>query len=126
MQYFLVIPITRIRPPPSASAGIPQVVLHRHAESGRAKRDGRRAEPTQQFVSAGVLADGFDPLTAARLRSVEVREFSNGETYLVERERVDGNVFEDRHSGRMVGPFASPEVAERFIVATTWFCGREV
>lgn len=55
-------------------------------------------------------------------RSAEVREFSNGETYLVESERVDG-AFVDRHSGSMVGPFSSPAHAERFIVATTWFMG---
>jgi len=57
-------------------------------------------------------------------REVEVREFSNGETYIVERERADGGAYQDRHSGRMVGPFASPEKAEAFIVATTWFLGR--
>jgi hypothetical protein len=58
-------------------------------------------------------------------REVEVREFRNGEVYLVERERVDGEAFVDRHSGRMVGPFASAEAAEEFIVATAWFTGRE-
>lgn len=57
-------------------------------------------------------------------REVEVREFRNGQTYLVERERVEGTSFADRHSGRMVGPFASPKVAEKFIVGTAWFCGR--
>ena len=58
-------------------------------------------------------------------REAEVREFSNGETYLVEREWVEGTTFNDRHEGRMVGPFASPKHAEKFIVATAWFCGRE-
>jgi hypothetical protein len=57
-------------------------------------------------------------------REVEVREFSNGETYLVERERI-GATFRDRHSGSMVGPFASPKKAEAFIVATQWFQGRD-
>ena len=57
-------------------------------------------------------------------REVEVREFSNGETYLVERDSVEGT-FRDRHEGRIVGPFTSPEHAEKFIVATAWFCGRE-
>jgi hypothetical protein len=57
-------------------------------------------------------------------REVEVREFSNGEAYMVEREWVEGTTFSDRHSGRMVGPFASPEDAEKFIVSTAWFCGR--
>ena len=56
-------------------------------------------------------------------RDVEVREFSNGETYIVERELLDGLTFTDRHSGGMVGPFASPEDAEVFIVATPWFQG---
>jgi hypothetical protein len=58
-------------------------------------------------------------------REVEVREFSNGETYMVEREWVEGTTFNDRHEGRMVGRFASPEDAEKFIVATAWFGGRE-
>jgi len=56
-------------------------------------------------------------------REVEVLEFSNGETYLREREWVEGTTFKDRHSGNVVGPFASPEDAEKFIVATTWFNG---
>ena len=58
-------------------------------------------------------------------REVEVREFSNGEIYLVEREWAEVTTFRDRHEGRMVGPFASTEMAENFIVATAWFCGRE-
>jgi hypothetical protein len=56
-------------------------------------------------------------------REVEVREFSNGETYIVERELLEEQIFSDRHSGIMVGPFASPEDAESFIVATRWFQG---
>ncbi|HEY7976921.1 MAG TPA: hypothetical protein VID67_01915 [Rhizomicrobium sp.] len=59
-------------------------------------------------------------------REVEVREFRHGETYIVEREWVEGTTFEDRHAGRMVGPFASPQAAEKFIVATAWFRGRDV
>jgi hypothetical protein len=42
---------------------------------------------------------------------------------LAERDWV-GGAFNDRHSGRMVGPFASPEDAEKFIVTTAWFRGR--
>jgi hypothetical protein len=57
-------------------------------------------------------------------RAAEVREFANGETYLTESEWIEGTTFEDRHSGRMVGPFESPEHAEHFIVATAWFTGR--
>ena len=57
-------------------------------------------------------------------REVEVREFSNGETYVVEREWTEG-AFEDRHGGRMVGPFPSPSAAETFSVATRWFTGSE-
>jgi hypothetical protein len=56
-------------------------------------------------------------------RAVEVREFSNGRTYIVERECVEGTTFEDRHNGSMVGPFASPAKAEKFIVGTRWFLG---
>jgi hypothetical protein len=59
-------------------------------------------------------------------RGVEVREFSNGQTYLIERDWIEGTAFKDRHQGRLVGPFASPEDAESFIVATPWFLGREV
>ena len=57
-------------------------------------------------------------------RAAEVRQFSNGETYLLESECVEGATFVDRHSGSLVGPFPSPEHAERFIVATAWFLGR--
>lgn len=57
-------------------------------------------------------------------RAAEVRTFSNGETYISEEEWVEGTTFKNRQSGRMVGPFASPEEAEKFIVATAWFCGR--
>ncbi len=58
-------------------------------------------------------------------RAAEVREFGSGETYVAESELVEGTTFKDRHSGRMVGPFASPKDAEAFIVATLWFCGRD-
>jgi hypothetical protein len=57
-------------------------------------------------------------------RAAELCEFRSGETYLRESEWVEGTTFKDRHSGRMVGPFASPEAAEKFIVTTAWFCGR--
>jgi len=53
-------------------------------------------------------------------REVEVRTFRNGKTYIAERERRNGR-YEDRHSGNLVGPFASPEAAEEFIVGTPWF-----
>ncbi|MBH0239037.1 hypothetical protein [Methylobrevis albus] len=58
-------------------------------------------------------------------RAVELREFSNGETYLLESEWVEGDVFRDRHGGRLVGPFTSPDHAEQFIVGTPWFNGTE-
>src|SRR6185437_3795218 len=45
-------------------------------------------------------------------REVEVLEFGNGETYLVEREWTEGTTFKDRHEGRPLGPFASAEDAE--------------
>jgi len=56
-------------------------------------------------------------------RAVGVLEFGNGETYLDEQEWVEGTTFKNRHSGRLVGPFASPADAEKFIVATRWFRG---
>ena len=58
-------------------------------------------------------------------RAAEVRKFSNGKAYLSEQEWVEGTTFKDRHGGRVVGPFPSPEDAERFIVATAWFTGRD-
>ena len=58
-------------------------------------------------------------------RSAEVREFTNGETYLLEREWVEGTIFKERHEGRMVGLFPSPMHAEQFIVTTPWFNGTE-
>ena len=56
-------------------------------------------------------------------RAADVLEFQNGETYIDELEWVEGTTYENRHSGSLVGPFASPEDAEKFIVATTWFSG---
>ena len=41
-------------------------------------------------------------------RAADVLEFRNGETYLDEQEWVEGTTFKNRHSGRLVGPFASP------------------
>ena len=58
-------------------------------------------------------------------RAADVCLFSNGETYLDEKEWVTGTTFKNRHSGRMVGPFSSPLDAEKFIVATSWFSGRD-
>jgi hypothetical protein len=56
-------------------------------------------------------------------RAADVLEFRNGETYLDEQEWVEGTTFKNRHSGRLVGPFASPADAKNFIVATPWFRG---
>ena len=56
-------------------------------------------------------------------RAADVLDFSNGETYLDEKEWVEGTTFKNRHSGRLVGPFASAADAEKFIVATAWFRG---
>ena len=66
----------------------------------------------------------FKLYSADTKREVEVLEFLNGETYLDEREWVEGTTYKNRHSGSLVGPFASPEDAEKFIVATRWFTGR--
>ncbi len=59
-------------------------------------------------------------------RAADVLEFRNGEIYIDEQEWVEGTTFKNRHSGRLVGPFASPEEAERFIVMTPWFCGSHI
>ena len=56
-------------------------------------------------------------------RAVDVLEFRNDGTYLDEKEWVEGTTFTNRHSGKLVGPFASPTEAEKFVVATSWFCG---
>lgn len=58
-------------------------------------------------------------------RSAEMREFSHGETYLMEAEWAEDGSFRARHEGRLVGPFASPRLAENFIVSTAWFRGEE-
>lgn len=58
-------------------------------------------------------------------RAADVLEFHNGETYLDEQEWAEGTTFKNRHSGRLVGPFASPADAESFIVATRWFSGTD-
>lgn len=86
----------------------------------------------RRFLKANAEAslDGQEFRVAAALysqdvqREVEVREFRDGRTYLVERELSDGGAFVDRHSGSMVGPFRSPSTAEKFIVTTDWFTGR--
>ena len=56
-------------------------------------------------------------------RAAEALEFRNGETYLDEKEWIEGATFTNRHSGSLVGPFDSPGDAEKFIVATSWFRG---
>jgi len=58
-------------------------------------------------------------------RAAEVLEFRNGETYLDEKEWFEGTTFKNRHSGNLVGPFASPEEAKKIIVATSWFRGSQ-
>lgn len=56
-------------------------------------------------------------------RSVEIREFSHGDTYLLESE-WDKETFRERHDGSLVGPFVSPKRAEKFIISTNWFRGQ--
>lgn len=58
-------------------------------------------------------------------RAADVLEFRHGETYIDEKEWVQGTEFKNRHSGTLVGPFASPEDAEKFVVGTTWFRGSD-
>lgn len=71
----------------------------------------------QEYRSAFTLysADGK--------RAADVVEFRNGETYLDEQEWLEAAAFKNRHAGKLVGPFASPEDARKFIVATPWFRG---
>ena len=57
-------------------------------------------------------------------RGADICEFSNGKTYLDEKEWVEGTTFKNRHGGSLVGPFNSTEEAEKFIVPTDWFLGR--
>ena len=56
-------------------------------------------------------------------RAADVLEFRDGGIYLDEQEWVEGTTFKNRHSGRLVGPFAAPADAENFIVSTPWFRG---
>ena len=58
-------------------------------------------------------------------RAADVLEFRNGETYLDEQEWIEGAAFKNRHSGRLDGPFATPDHAERFVAATPWFRGSD-
>jgi predicted urease superfamily metal-dependent hydrolase len=58
-------------------------------------------------------------------RSAEIREFSHGDTYILESDFVNGG-FKERHDGGLVGPFVSPKRAERFIVSTRWFEGDDL
>ncbi len=80
----------------------------------------RKAKPP---IAGQEFRVAFSLYSADGKREAEVRDFGGGQVYLFERERVEGTTFKDRHDGRMVGPFASPQEAERFIVATKWFCG---
>lgn len=83
---------------------------------------GRQVRPSPKGMTYRV------PMTlysADGKRCAEIREFSNGETYLLESDWVEATTFKERNGGRMVGPFQSPEHAERFIVATAWFTGQE-
>lgn len=56
-------------------------------------------------------------------RLAEVLEFESGQTYLDEQEWLAGTTFKNRHGSSLVGPFASPKDAEKFIVTTPWFRG---
>ena len=46
-------------------------------------------------------------------------------TYVHEQELAEDGSYVDRHGGSLVGPFTSPKAAEKFIVATAWFAGRD-
>jgi len=57
-------------------------------------------------------------------RAVDVCESKNGESYLDEMEWVGETTFENRHSGKLAGPFKSPEDAETFVVTKRGFVDR--
>lgn len=65
----------------------------------------------------------FTLYSADGKRAAEVLEFRDVGTFLDEREWLEGTTFKNRHSGDLVGPFASPEDARKFIVSTSWFRG---
>ena len=67
----------------------------------------------------------FSLYSADGKRAAYVMDFGDGEVYLDEQEVGDGPTFHNRHSGRLVGPFKSPIDAEKFVVATPWFCGTD-
>jgi hypothetical protein len=84
----------------------------------------RREQPAEPPLAGQAYTLAFALYSSDGKRRAEVLEFGNGKTYLAEAELVEGTTFEPRHGGRLVGPFASPQEAEAFIVATTWFCGQ--
>jgi hypothetical protein len=58
-------------------------------------------------------------------RGAEVRVRRDGRAYFVEQEWVEGTTFTDRGRGEEIGPFESPEAAERAAVGRPWFSGDE-
>ncbi|WP_329742921.1 hypothetical protein [Dyella sp. A6] len=78
---------------------------------------------TKSSLQGQEYRSAFTLYSADGKRAAEVLEFRNGETYLDEREWLEGTSFVNRHAGDLVGPFASPEDARNFIVATSWFRG---
>jgi hypothetical protein len=81
----------------------------------------RTASPSAGFEARAV----FKLYSEDGRREAEVLELRDRKAYVIERDWVEGTMFKARHPGRPVGPFASVEAAEAFIVSTAWFCGRE-
>jgi hypothetical protein len=82
----------------------------------------RHAEPTS--LQGRRYRVAFNLYSQDGLRQVEVLKIHWGPTYIIESELGQDGIFRNRHGDSPVGPFASPKAAERFIVATDWFCGR--
>lgn len=90
-------------------------VRQRNPKLGRQMNKGPIQGQEYRTVSTLYSVDGK--------RAAVLLEFRSGEAYLDERVWVEGTTFENRHSGQLVGPFASPYDADVFIVATSWFRG---
>ena len=54
-------------------------------------------------------------------RSVEMRVHRDGLAYFVDQEWVEGTTFKNRGRGEEIGPYETPEAAERAAVARSWF-----
>ena len=54
-------------------------------------------------------------------RSVELRQYRNGQVFFVDQIWVEGTTFKDRDEGAQIGPFESLAAAETAAVNRPWF-----